>query len=78
MAQEFNAAVPKHDLSIVWAKVHHEATFIRRIIGWQSAAHYKWETELAASCGFCRGSWRRMRIGRPPRRWETPMVTPWG
>lgn len=29
------------------------------------------------SCGFRQYRWRR-RIGRPPRRWEAPMVAAWG
>lgn len=29
---------------------------------------------MAASCGIRHDSWRGGRIGRPPRRWEAPMV----
>lgn len=40
----------------------HEATLIRRMFGWESAAQYKWETEFVASCGFRQYSWWRVVV----------------
>lgn len=42
-------------------------TFISHMIGWQSAAHYAWETALVHHIGTREGTWRRERIGRPPQ-----------
>lgn len=41
---------------------------------WLFAARYKRESELAMSCGLRQDIWRRRRIGRPPRKWEAPIV----
>lgn len=56
----------------------HEHTFISGIVGCQSAALYRWETELVAGCRLGIMDWRRRRIGRPPRMSEVVMVAAGG
>lgn len=36
-----------------------EAAFIRRMIGWQVAARYRWEAELVVACRMGVMNWRR-------------------
>lgn len=45
---------------------------------WQSVARYKRDAELAMKRGFRQRSWRRRCIGRPPRKWEVPIVAACG
>lgn len=56
----------------------HEATFIRRLIGWRSTACDAWEGALRQHIARREGTWRRERVGRPQRRWEAPLVAAWG
>lgn len=42
-----------------------------------SAEHCAWDADFAVACRMRMG-WRRRRIGRPPRRWDAPMVVAWG
>lgn len=55
-----------------------EAILIRKMSGWQSAAHYRWETELVEARRLSARKWSRRRIGRPPHKWEAPMALAWG
>lgn len=44
----------------------HELNCIRRMMGWQNSEHFSWEAGLAIAC-VMRSSWRRRRVGWPPR-----------
>lgn len=54
---------------------HHKSTFFRhQLIRWRSQAHNLIVQGLAAEVDASRTVWKRRPTGRPPRRWQAPMV----
>lgn len=55
-----------------------DSTFLRRLTAWRSQAQNVFVQGVAAEVDPSRMHWKRRRIGRPPRRWEAPLVEAFG